>query len=128
MTLTVTATAVAAVAAAGLLGVAAPTVTVTAPGHSPKINTHWSYTIHVTRGGKPVAAKLTEAIVDPIGGVHPVERGPSTQKIVNLPIKGSYHDYIIWPADARGVPLTLRITVKVGSARKVVAYHVTPRG
>ena len=125
MTLTGTA---AAFVAAGLLGSAtAPSVKLAAPGHTPKIKTHWNYVVTVTEGGKPVAAKLTEQIVDPIGGVHPVEVGPTTKKILNLPIKGTYRDYIIWPADSRGIPLTLRVTVKVGSATRVLNYPVTAK-
>jgi hypothetical protein len=60
--------------------------------------------------------------------VHPVEFGKSTKKITNWPIKGTFSDFIIWPPDARGIPLTLRITIRVGKAKKVIAYHVTPRG
>lgn len=102
-------------------------VAITAPGHTPKINVHWNYTIRVTRGGKPVAARLSEAIVDPIGGVHPVEFGRNTRKIANWPISGTFKDFIIWPASSRGVPLKWRITVKVGGVKKVVDYPVTPR-
>jgi len=102
-------------------------VTVSAPGHTPKINVHWNYSLKVTRGGKPVAAKLSEAIVDPIGGVHPVQFGKNTTNITNWPINGTFKDFIIWPPSSRGVPLRLRITVKVGTAKKVVTYAVTPR-
>jgi len=107
------------------VGATAPRLTVTAPGHTPKIKTHWNYTVSVYEGGKPVAAKLTEQIVDPIGGVHAVQVGPTTKNITNMPIKGTYRDYIIWPADSRGIPLTFRVTVKVGQVTKVVNYHVT---
>jgi len=122
------AAAAAAVVAAGLTGAAAttPKVVISAPGHTAKVNVHWNYTVSVTEGGKPVAAKLTEQIVDPIGGVHVVQEGPSTKNILNLPIKGVYRDYIIWPSDSRGIPLTLRITVRVGKAKKVLNYAVTP--
>jgi hypothetical protein len=115
-------------AAALLLGGGAVHVTVThPPGHTPKINVKWFYTVRVTRGGRPVAARLTEQMVDPLGGKHPVEVGPSTKKITNLPIKGVYRDYIIWPKSARGIPLTFRVIVTVGSSKKVVDYHVVPR-
>ena len=36
-------------------------------------------------------------------------------------------DFVIWPTSTRGIPLTLRITVHVGSIRKVLSYVVTPR-
>ena len=118
----------AALAAAGLLaGSGAPVkVTVAAPGHTAKVNTHWNYTVAVTKGGKPVAARITETIVDPIGGAHPVEFGKSTKTITNWPFKGVFKDFIIWPPSSRGIPLTLRISVKVGTVKKVVNYAVTP--
>jgi hypothetical protein len=128
MTLHATAATIAAAAAAGALVAAAPKVTVSTPGHAPKINAHWNYKVHVTLNGKPVAARITEAIVDPIGGVHPVQFGKSTKNITNFEFKGTFSDFIVWPASSRGIPLTLRITVAVGKAKKVVAYHVTPVG
>ena len=88
-------------------------MTLTAPGHTPKINTHWSYAVHATAQGKPVAARITAQIVDPIGGAHPVQFGKTTKTIVNWPFKGEFRDFIIWPASSRGIPLKLRITVVV---------------
>jgi hypothetical protein len=103
-------------------------VTLKTPGHTPKINTHWNYTVTVRKGGKPVAARLTEQIVDPVGGVHAVQFGKSTKNITNWPIKGAFSDFIIWPASARGVPLTFRVIVKVGTAKKVVNFSVVAHG
>ncbi len=105
---------------------AAILVTVAAPGHAPRINTHWHYTVRATLNGKPVAGKLTEQIVDPIGGKHAVEFGTSTKKITNWPFNGVFRDFIIWPASARGIPLRLRVIVVVGTSRRVVDYAVTP--
>jgi len=122
-----TAVKLAAVGSLLLLGAAAPVkVAVTAPGHTPKINTHWNYTVRATRGGKLVAGKITEQIVDPIGGTHPVEFGKSTKDITNWPFNGVFKDFIIWPASSRGIPLKLRIVVKVGAAKSTVTYAVTP--
>lgn len=108
-------------------GTAPVKVTVTAPGHTPKINTHWNYSVSVTRGGMPVAGKLTMQIVDPIGGAHLVEFGKNTKTISNWPFKGVFRDYIIWPPSARGIPLKLRVTVVVSKAKHVVTYAVAPR-
>ena len=113
--------------AAGLLGASAVKVTVTGPGHTPKINTHWNYVVRATKGGKPVAGKLTEQIQDPIGGLHPVQFGVSTKNITSWPFKGTFRDFIIWPASSRGIPLKLRVTVVVGTAKTVTSYAVTPR-
>ena len=129
MTLTTLLGATAALAAAGgVFAAGAPVgVTVTAPGHTPKINKHWNYSVKVTQSGKVVHAKLTEAIVDPIGGSHPVQFGTSTKNITNWPFNGVFKDFMVWPASSRGIPLRLRITVKVGTVTKVVNYAVTPR-
>jgi hypothetical protein len=102
------------------------TVTVIAPGHTPKVNTHWNYLVRASQNGKPVSGKITEQIVDPIGGAHPVQFGKNTKNITNWPFKGVFKDYIIWPASSRGIPLKLRVTVKVGTAKRVVNYPVTP--
>jgi hypothetical protein len=108
------------------------TLTFTAPGHAPKIGPsqnvgpHWRYTVKVTRAGKPVAARLTIQIVDPIGGAHAVDIGPSTKPITNLPIRGVYRDYMIFPPESRGVPLTIRVTAVAGGMRRVLTYVVTP--
>ena len=107
--------------------VTSPQVTLTAPGHTPKINTHWNYVVRATKGGKPVAGKLTEQIQDPIGGLHPVQFGIGTKNITSWPFKGTFRDFIIWPASSRGIPLKLRVTVVVGTAKTVTSYAVTPR-
>lgn len=112
----------------GLLATGAPRVVIGGPGHAPTVGKHWNYSVTVTEGGKPVTAAITEQIVDPIGGVHPVQFGTSTKNITNWRIDGTFKDFIIWPADSRGIPLTLRVTVKVGAAKTVSSYHVTPVG
>jgi hypothetical protein len=117
-------------AAAGALALSggAAKVTLTAAGHSPKIKIHWPYTVTATSGGKPAAARISVAIVDPIGGVHPVQFGASKKYVTNWPFKGKFSDYLIWPPDsAVGVTLVVRATVKIGKTTKVVSYKVTPR-
>jgi hypothetical protein len=107
--------------------VASPQVTLTASGHTPKINTRWGYTVRATDGGKPVSGRITAQIVDPIGNAHPVQFGKSTKNITNWPFAGVLRDYIVWPLSARGVPLTFKIVVRVGTSSKTIAYKVTPR-
>jgi hypothetical protein len=126
--MTLSATTALLAATGSMLVAAPPKVAITGPGHTPVIRTHWDYSVTVTDAGKPVGATITEQIIDPIGGVHPVQFGTSTKNITNWPIKGSFHDFIIWPADSRGVPLTLRVTVHVGASKVVAAYDVTPKG
>src|SRR5215831_12795391 len=101
--------------------------TLTAPTHTPKANTKWYYTVRVTNGGKPAAARLTAQILDPIGGVNPVDYDGTKKPITNFPFKGTFRDYIIWPSDAKGFKLTLRLTVKAAGKTKVLRYTVTPR-
>ena len=113
---------------AGALLVAAVQVTLSAPGHTPKIKTRWYYVVRATQGGKPVAARLTAQIVDPIGGSHPLTFGTTAKAITNWPFKGTFRDFVIWPASSRGVPLKLRIVVRAGGVRKVLSYTVTPHG
>jgi hypothetical protein len=118
---------VALVAAGGLIAAAPPAkVALVAPGHSPKIKTRWSYSVTVKRDGKPAAATITAQIVDPIGGTHPVQFGLTTSDVKAFPFRGTFRDFVIWPAESRGIPLTFRLTVKSGSTTKVIAYRVTP--
>jgi hypothetical protein len=98
--------------------------TLSAPTHQPRINTKWHYTLRVTVDGKGAAARITAQIVDPIGGVHPVELGATKKVIRNYPVTGTFRDYIIWPSDSRGIRLTLRITVRAGGTTKIVKYWV----
>jgi hypothetical protein len=124
------AAAAASLVAAGSVVAAAPPakVTLTAPTHKPKVNTHWNYSVTVTSGGKPAAAKLTVAIVDPLGTAHPVQFGKSTKYVTNWPFKGSFRDFVIWPSDsAVGLPLVFRVTVVAGPTKKVIGYTVTPK-
>ena len=102
--------------------------TLTAPGHTPKVNTRWSYVVRATSQGKPLAARLTAQVVDPIGNTHPVQFGTTKKNIVNWPFKGEFRDFIIWTRSSRGIPLKLRLTVRANGAKKIVTYAVTPRG
>lgn len=112
---------------ASLLVAAPVKATVTSPSHTPKINTHWYYTVRATQDGKLVAGKLTAQIVDPVGGVHQVLFGSTTKPITNAPFKGSIRNFIIWPVSSRGIPLKVRLVVKVGSTKHTISYAVTPR-
>ena len=123
------ATTTAALALSGSLLAGSPPASVSLqdPGTTPKIGAHWNYSITArSAAGKPAAAILTEQIMDPIGGVHPVQFGTSTKNITNWPFKGTFRDFIIWPASSRGIPLQLRAIVKVGATKKVLTVTVTP--
>ena len=98
-----------------------------APTHTPKANVKWRYAVHASRDGKPVRARLTAQIVDPIGGTHPVLYANTKRKLVNWPFRGTFRDYATWPGSSRGIPLTFRVTVVSGGDRRVLRYRVTPR-
>ncbi len=118
----------AAVAAAGAFAAAPVHATLSAPTHYPKVSTHWNYAVHVTRNGKPVAARITVQIVDPLGGVHAVQFGSTTKNVTRWPVHGTFRDYVIWPPSSRAIPVTFRVTVVAGTFRRVLRYSITARG
>lgn len=117
----------AALAAAAILTAAPVKVAVTATGHTPPVGKRLNYAVSVKVGGKPVKALLTEQIVDPIGGVHPVTYGTTKKVIKNWRFTGVFRDFILWPASARGVPVTWRFVVVVGKTKRIVNYKITPK-
>ena len=76
--------------------------------------------------GKPLAARISVAVVDPIGGVHPTQYYLGTKYVTDIPFKGTFRDAVKWPPESKGYPLTFRATVRVGTTRKVLKYVVTP--
>jgi len=117
----------AAAAVAAALAATGVKVTLTGSGHTPRINKHWPYVVRATVDGHPASARLTAQIVDPLGNAHAVQFGATTKRVVNWPFKGVFRDYLVWPSSSRGIPLTFRVTVRVGRARHVLTYRVTPR-
>ncbi len=126
--------------AATLVVLAAALVTTTAAGaivfraklvagsHTPAVNTRWPYTVKVTDAkGRPLRARLTVQVVDPLGGVHPTEFYANEKLVRNIPFRGTFRDAVKWPPESRGYQLTFRAIVKVGTTRKTLAYRVTPR-
>ncbi len=99
-----------------------------AGSHTPAVNTRWPYTVEVTDAkGRPLRARLTVQVVDPLGGVHPTEFYASRKLVTNIPFRGTFRDAVKWPPESRGYQLTFRAIVKVGTARKTLGYRVTPR-
>ena len=104
----------------------------TAPTHTPKVKTKWYYVVRVTDlQGKPIKARLTVQIKDPIGGLSPVQYGATKKNITNWPFTGRFRDYITWPPDSKLSDslggLVLRATVKARGAKVVLTYRVKPR-
>lgn len=101
-------------------------VTISAPT-KPKVNVPWAYTVKVVDGsGKPVAAKLSVVVVDPLGTPHPVEFYKKPTFVTNVAIEGVFSDKIVWPPTSVGYLLKLRATAKAGTvkASKTLALTV----
>ncbi len=116
-----------AASVAGSASAAGPIkVTISAPV-KPKVNVPWAYSVKVVDAtGKPVAAKLSLVVIDPLGTPHPVEFFKKPTFVTNVPIKGVFSDKIIWPPASVGYPLKLRATAKAGgvTASKTLALTV----
>jgi hypothetical protein len=119
-----------AIAASALaLGAVPFKATLIAGTHHPAINTRWPYAVKVVDAqGRLLRATISAAVVDPLGGVHPTEFYANTKLVTNIPFKGIFRDAVKWPPESRGYPLTFRVTVKVGTSRKVLKYLVVPGG
>ena len=103
-------------------------VTLTAPTHTPRVDVRWTYVVRAhDLAGKPLRARVTAQVVDPFGGVHPVEYGASTRKITNILFTGRFSDYVEWPSESRGFRLTFRVTVASGGKAVRLTYWVKPR-
>lgn len=89
--------------------------TLKAPAANPQVDVKWWYSIKATDlKRRPIRATLTGKVIDPFGGVHPLDYGPSEPEvpITNRPFRGTFRDYITFPPESRGFVLTLRWTVK----------------
>jgi hypothetical protein len=118
------------VPAAGTAGITAPPkVVFRAPTHTPKVNVRWPWSITVsTQAGTPLAATISVAIVDPLGGVHPVEYDCcKTKFITNVKIKGRFADKVIYPLASKGFRVVFRVTVRTPGGRRVVNYWIKAR-
>ncbi len=119
------------VAAAPAVGAprAAPfTAILRTPKTDPKVNVKWFYSITVRDSrGRLLSATVTAKLVDPFGGVHPIDYGPTQKPITNFRFKGVFRDYLIFPPESKGFRLTVRWTVKAKGATKLLTRKVTPR-
>jgi hypothetical protein len=104
------------------------TATLTTGGHHPVVDSRWPYAVRVVDGkGEPLRARISVAIVDPLGTAHATEYYASTKPVVNIPFRGTFRDAVKWPPESRGYPLTFRVTLKVGTTSRVLRYSVVSR-
>ena len=102
--------------------------TLTTGGHNPVVNTRWPYAVKVVDGkGHPLRARISVAVVDPLGTAHPTEYYANTKLVTNIPFRGTFRDAVKWPPESKGYPLTFRVTLKVGAATRVLKYAVVSR-
>lgn len=101
--------------------------TLVASTHTPKVNSNWFYVVSVTDSrGRLVKATVTSQIVDPLGGVHPVEFGCCKKNIVNHAFTGVFGDVVIFPPEAQGFRVNFRVVVRALGAKRVLTYWVKP--
>jgi hypothetical protein len=116
------------VAAFPLAAAAAPAfrVVFTASKHTPRVNERWPWSIRVTTpAGKLLPATISAVVVDPIGGVHPVEYGCCAKKfITNVRIRGTFRDFVQYPLSAKGYRITFRVIVRTALGTKAVSYWI----
>ena len=101
-------------------------VTFTASKHTPRVNERWPWSIRVTTpAGKLLPATISAVVVDPIGGVHPVEYGCCAKKfITNVRIRGTFRDFVQYPFAAKGYRITFKVTVKTARGTRAVSYWI----
>jgi hypothetical protein len=99
-----------------------------APTHTPKVNTRWHYEVRVSDlAGHPIRSRITVQILDAFGGVHPVQFGKNNRDVTNWPIKGVFRDFVIWPPESRGFRLVFRVTVSAKGEKTRLRYWVKSR-
>ena len=93
------------------------------------MNARWPWSIVVTTvAGKPIAGRVSVAIVDPLGGVHPVDYGCCDRKfITNVKFKGRFADYVRFPLTSKAFRIVFRVTVRTALGTRVIKYWVKAR-
>jgi hypothetical protein len=98
------------------------------PDEAAAVSSRWHYRVTAEdASGEPLRAKITVEIVDPLQQAHPVDYDGTTDPIVDRPFDGGFSDYVDWPAESRGVPLTFRVTIEAQGEVVHLTYPVTPK-
>jgi hypothetical protein len=99
-----------------------------APTHTPRVGPKWWYVVRaVDLQGRPLRARLTVQVVDPLGTAHAAQVGSTKRKLLDFPFTGRYRDFAVWPAASRGFRLTFRVLVKARGGSRTLTYWVKPR-
>ena len=109
------------------LGASPFKATFVASTHTPKVNSDWFYVVSVTdRHGNLVKATITTRIVDPVGGVHPIEFGCCKKNVVKHPFTGVFGDFVTFPLAAKGFKVSFQVVIHALGATRVLKYWVKP--
>ncbi|MGE5274001.1 MAG: hypothetical protein ACM3QU_09640 [Verrucomicrobiota bacterium] len=101
--------------------------TLVASTHAPKVSSNWFYVVSVTdRHGKLIKATITTRILDPLGGVHPVEFGCCKKNVVNHPFTGVFGDFVTFPLAAKGFKVSFQVVIHALGGTQVLKYWVKP--
>ena len=127
----IAATSLVKLGVAGTLLLAAPVqARLSAPGHSPKIKTHWGYTVrrHERRQARRPGSSPSRSSTRSAGRT-PSSSGRPRRTIANWPFKGAFSDFIIWPGELARHPAHGSASPSVaGDAKKVITTPREPRG
>lgn len=94
----------------------------------PKANAKWPYSVTATgSAGKTVGGKLTVQVVDPVGNAHTVTYDNTKKPVKNFPFHGVFRDYLQFPAQSIGFPLTVKATVKSAHGSGTGTFGVKPK-
>jgi hypothetical protein len=105
-------------------GSSGPLAATLAPStHTPTINKKWPIVVTAKLSGKPAhAAAKYEFLFD---GAVVMTEYPYSNK--HFAFTGSFHDNLVFPPDAKGEPLTLRVVVSVAGHSVNLDWAVTPK-
>jgi hypothetical protein len=99
-----------------------------APTHTPRANGNWRYRVRATDlHGRPLHARITAQVIDPLGRPHPVQYANTKRNIVRMPFFGTFRDFVTWPRAARGYSFTFRVVVYANGGRRQLLYRVRVR-
>jgi len=94
----------------------------TAPGHSPRVNAAWPYSLRVSdSSGRPLAGVVD--IQFTFAGQVVGHDVPPSHRFV-----GRWHDILRWPARSVGYPLAFEAVVHTAQGTQTIDYpvHVRP--
>lgn len=117
---------------AGPASAASVTATLVTTTQAPRVGEPWRYTVTVRRGAKPVAARMRLQILLGQSVVGCWRNGGLTRCVAGgsgdwIAFRGTRSGVVRWPAEAVGVRLTFRVTVRAAGETLRLRAPVTVR-